>query len=149
LEVYLSRFTRYQGAILRDHQLLLILLHHHAADRSYWVIPGGGKEDGESEEECVIREVKEETNLDVVVEQLLFDEPAHPEGIYRWRKTYLCRPVAGVARPGSEPEVAADFSILDVRWFDLRDEGGWGEALQRDPFTYPQMRQLRDALGYI
>jgi 8-oxo-dGTP pyrophosphatase MutT (NUDIX family) len=29
----------------------------------YWVTPGGGREEGESEEECAVREVLEETGL--------------------------------------------------------------------------------------
>ena len=51
---------------------------HHSTGRAYWVIPGGGIEGSESEEECVIREMKEETNLDVTIDRLVFDEPGHP-----------------------------------------------------------------------
>jgi 8-oxo-dGTP diphosphatase len=32
-----------------------------------WEFPGGKIENGESEEECIIREIKEELNLDIVV----------------------------------------------------------------------------------
>ena len=37
----------------------------------YYAIPGGGKEDGETIEECVKREIKEEFNLDIEVKELL------------------------------------------------------------------------------
>jgi len=37
----------------------------------YYAIPGGGKEENETIEECVAREVKEEFNLDVEVKELL------------------------------------------------------------------------------
>jgi 8-oxo-dGTP pyrophosphatase MutT (NUDIX family) len=104
----------------------------------------------ESEEECVIREMKEETNLDVIIEQLAFDEPAPAGGVYKWRKSYICTPVSGEASPGyePEPEVAEHYSISEVRWFDLRDVGQWEDELKDDPFTYPQLIMLREFLGY-
>ncbi len=45
---------------------------------SFWVIPGGGLEAGESDEECVIREMREETGLEVQVEKLLIEEVLPP-----------------------------------------------------------------------
>jgi ADP-ribose pyrophosphatase YjhB (NUDIX family) len=147
----MARTTRYQGFIIQDHKVLLIKHQIHNTDESYWVIPGGGIEALESEEECVIREMKEETNLEVRVDRLLFDEPSPPEGVYLWRKSYLCYPVSGEAQPGyePEPEAAAAYAISEVRWFDLREEDKWGEKLRQDPFTYPQLVQLRRKLGYL
>ena len=145
----MARHTRYQGLILQDGCLLVIRHQEHATGHGYWVIPGGGIEDGESEEECVIREMKEETNLDVEIDQLLWDEPAPAEGVYKWRKSYLCRPVGGEAAPGYEPEVEAaeNYAIIEVRWIDLNDKSGWPNDLAEDPFTYPQIERLRKELG--
>ena len=147
----MSRHTRYQGLIVKDHQILLIRHREHATGRTYWVIPGGGIEAGETEQECVIREMMEETNLDVSIERLLFDEPFTPGGGYVRRKSYLCHPIAGTAAPGfePEPEAAANYAITQVRWFELRDESGWAKELYDDPFTYPQLIRLREELGYL
>jgi len=146
----MTRHTRYQGMIIKDHKILLIRHEGHSTGRAYWVIPGGGIEGSESEEECVIREMKEETNLIVTVDRLIFDEPCPPGGVYKWRKTYICHPVSGEASPGyePEPEAAADYFISEVRWFDLREESRWINDLRQDPFTYPQLKQLRNILGY-
>ena len=146
----MARHTRYQGLIIQDHKILLIQHTQLATDLSYWVIPGGGLEEPETEEECVIREMKEETNLDVKVERLLIDEPAHPDGIYKWRKSYLCTPIAGEASPGyePEPEAAANYSISAVRWFNLLDLSEWSDIFIQDPYTYPQLVNLRIILGY-
>ena len=146
----MSRTTRYQGAIIRNDHVLLIKHREHATGHDYWVIPGGGREDGETEEECVIREVKEETHLDVTVKQLLLDEPGHPGDVYQRLKTYLCIPMAGEAYPGYEPEFEASeaYAITEVGWFDLRDEATWGEKVVTDPFTYPLLQRIRAALGY-
>jgi ADP-ribose pyrophosphatase YjhB (NUDIX family) len=146
----MARHTRYQALIVRDDSVLLIRHQMHRTGRSYWVIPGGGIEVGESETECVVREAREETNLEVKIERLLFDEPGHPDGMYKRRKTYLCRPVAGQASPGYEPEeeAAEVYAIVETRWFDLRDESGWEKSLMTDPFTYPQLAHARHVLGY-
>jgi 8-oxo-dGTP pyrophosphatase MutT (NUDIX family) len=144
------REIRYQAAIVDGDQILLIQHREHGGGRAYWVIPGGGREEGEGEEACVIREALEETGLEVVVEQLLLDLPGEHETVYRRRKTYLCRPVGGEARPGYEPEAEANtvYAIDEVRWFDLADPATWGEALTADPFTHPQLLHIRHALGY-
>ena len=144
----MSRHTRYQGFIVQDHKILLIKISQVAAGRSYWVIPGGGLDADETEEECVMREMKEETNLEVTIERLVFDEPAPAGGVYKWRKSYICTPVSGEASPGWEPEVDVDYSITEVKWFDLRKENEWENKLKEDPFTYPQLIKLRDYLGY-
>ncbi|MCJ7824111.1 MAG: NUDIX hydrolase [Anaerolineales bacterium] len=144
------RHTRYQGAII-DHDSMLLIRHQdHSTGRKYWVIPGGGLDAGETEKECVIREMKEETHLDVIVEQLILHEPAPPHDSYQWIKTFLCRPLNGDARPGYEPEAEASaiYSIVEVRWFDLRDENSWDKQLFQDPLTYHQLVQLKEALGY-
>jgi ADP-ribose pyrophosphatase YjhB (NUDIX family) len=147
----MSRRTRYQGAIVHDDQILLIKHRMHADGREYWVIPGGGLEGDEAEAACVQREMREETGLEVAVERLLLEEPAFSQDdVYQVYKTFLCRVVAGQARPGYEPEpaAAAAYSISEVGWFHLRDGSAWDAALRADPVTYPQVRKLQAALGY-
>jgi hypothetical protein len=94
--------------------------------------------------------MREETNLDVKIEKLVFDEPAPANDVYKWRKSYLCSPLSGEASPGyePEPEAAADYSISEVRWFDLQDIDQWEDKLKDDPFTFPQLIMLREYLGY-
>ena len=41
-------------------------------NKKYWLVPGGGVDWGESTAEALIREYKEETNLDITVEKFLF-----------------------------------------------------------------------------
>jgi RimJ/RimL family protein N-acetyltransferase/8-oxo-dGTP pyrophosphatase MutT (NUDIX family) len=143
-----NRLIRYQGVIVRDHQILLIRLLEHAEGRSYWLIPGGGIEAGESEEACVQREMREETHLDVRVIRLLLDEPGIPGGVYQRLKTYLCEILRGEASPGYEPEVEVGYSIEEVGWFDLRDAMTWGDQVVEDPITYPLLQRIRTALDY-
>jgi ADP-ribose pyrophosphatase YjhB (NUDIX family) len=146
----MGRITRFQGAVIRNDHILLVKHHENACGRDYWVIPGGGRQEGETEQECVKREIKEETHLSVAVKQLLLDEPGPPDDVYRRLKTYLCVPMGGEAYPGCEPEFEASlrYTITEVRWFDLREETTWGAEVVADPLTYPLLQQIRAVLGY-
>lgn len=141
---------RYQGAIIRNNHILMIEHTEHATRRSYWVIPGGRREAGESEEECVRREMKEETGLDVEVMALLVDELDAPGRYNQRRKTYLCLAPVGEPAPGyePEPEAASVYCISKVKWFDLQDETRWEPTALSDPLTYPILTSIQRALGY-
>lgn len=129
---------------------MLIRHQERASGRNYWVIPGGGRLEGEAEETCVIREMKEETNLDVQVVRLLLDEAREPGRVYQRAKTYLCIIVGGEAQPGyePEPEVAQAYAIVEVGWFDMREQASWGEKVRSDATTYALLLSLRSVLGY-
>ncbi len=146
----MKRETRYQAAILRGDELLLLKVVEPGGGRTYWQLPGGGREEGETEEECLLREVREETFLTVVVERALSDQPGYAGHIYRRLRTYLCRVVAGEARPGREPEFdSADCTtIRAAAWFDLRAPETWDRLILADPFTMEVLHRLRVSLGY-
>jgi len=147
----MPRHTRYQGFIVHNDHVLLIHHEQRATGHGFWVIPGGGREDGETEEECVVREMLEETNLQVCVERLLF-ETQLPEGEpYQRLKTYLCTPISGEASPGHEPEpeAAEHYTISAVRWLDLHDMSFWPEDLHEARYTYLHLVRLREHLGYM
>jgi hypothetical protein len=96
--------------------------------------------------------MKEETNLDVKVKSILLDEPEPDEGSpYQRLQTYLCELVSGDAKPGYEPEAEASplYSIIEVKWFDLRDESNWDTDLLNDPLIYPPVQFIRQELGYL
>jgi ADP-ribose pyrophosphatase YjhB (NUDIX family) len=146
----MSQVTRYQAAIMRDEEILLIKHQEHKNGRAYWVLPGGGIENGETEVQCVRREVQEETNLEIEVVELLLDEPPQHEekGVYQRFKTFLCHPITIAATPGyePEPEAAAKYAITDVGWYNIRDETTWDQLIVNDPITAPGLRRIRAAL---
>ena len=144
-----NRKSRYQAAILRSDEILLIRHQEHMGGRTYWLLPGGGREEGESEIECVRREVREETGLEVRVERLLYEARSmNPASIYQSYKTYLCTPIAGEPSPGYEPEedASALYGIVEVRWVNLWDEGNWDDRMRTDPITHTNLTRVRRAL---
>ncbi len=62
--------VRVAGIIIDDDRLLLIS-HKKGAD-VYWLLPGGGVDYGESLEEALVREFKEELNITIDVHSLAF-----------------------------------------------------------------------------
>ena len=62
--------VRVAGILIEDDKILLI--EHLKKNKRYWLVPGGGVDWGESTAEALIREYKEETNLDISVEKFLF-----------------------------------------------------------------------------
>lgn len=68
-----NRLVRCQGVVLKKDSILILEHFNNIRNEKFWLLPGGGMELGESEEECLHRELKEETNLDVEINQVLFD----------------------------------------------------------------------------
>jgi ADP-ribose pyrophosphatase YjhB (NUDIX family) len=87
-------------AILTDphHRVLLC----HRRDRDAWNLPGGGVEPGESPWECVVREVKEETGLEVQVERLagLYHKPDADELVF----SFVCTITGGTISVSDEAD---------------------------------------------
>lgn len=49
---------------LSDGRLLLVKMHRYVPDRWSWEFPGGGIDEGETPEQCALRELSEETGID-------------------------------------------------------------------------------------
>lgn len=139
-----KRHTRYQAAVLLNGSILLLRCAFHDG-LAVWMLPGGGRED-ETEEECIVREVREETSLDVKVERLLLDHAAEPpDGTYeRWR-TFLCTVVAGEAAPGGGE--GSNATLIGVMWLSIDDEPKWPAEIRADVFLYPQLLAIRAAIS--
>jgi 8-oxo-dGTP pyrophosphatase MutT (NUDIX family) len=91
--------VRAQVVLLQGNRILLA--RHARGDQEYWVLPGGAVEPDEDVEAAAVREVWEETGLEIALERLLFvDGPREAEGIAirRPRHTYLGRIVGGELR---------------------------------------------------
>ncbi len=69
------------------------ILLAHRRDIDWWNLPGGGMEAGETVDEAMIREVREETGLKVRVEQLVgvYSKPQKQEVVL----TFRCAVIGG------------------------------------------------------
>lgn len=106
--------TRVSVVVVQDSKILLV--RHRKGNRQYWVLPGGRLEYGETFQECGVRELKEETGLDVEIQDFLYlSEAIAPDRSRHIVNIYLkARVVGGTMKLGSEPVLAGvDFLPLE------------------------------------
>jgi len=97
------------------------LLLQRRGDNGLWGLPGGSVEPGESVADAVVREVREETGLDVRPVRLIgvYSAPAlgqvitYPDGnvIHYVSASFECRVVGGTLTCDGDES-------LELRWFD-------------------------------
>jgi len=91
---------RAAGIIIKDGKILL--MHRRKPKRDYYVIPGGDIEENETPEIAVLRETKEETNLDVEIDYLLFEFES--DVFKRHESFFVMKNIKGEEKIG-EPEI--------------------------------------------
>ena len=115
-----------------------VLLVRHTYGRLNWELPGGGADPGESPDETAIREVREETGLDVVIERLTgvyYEGDPRPEIGQR----PLLHFVFLVRALGTQTPVSSSPEIGEVGWWPL-------DALPT-PISDFTERRIRDAMS--
>jgi len=121
-QLYSRSNTRVQAIVIRAQRILMA--KHRMKTVEYWCLPGGGLEENETLEEGVLRELKEECNVDGRVLRLT-SNLIEASGVESF--TYLVD--IGDQEPslGHDPEVDPRTPILvDLQWLAL------GEIPERD-----------------
>jgi 8-oxo-dGTP diphosphatase len=110
------------GALLFDRDRVLMALRGKEPLKGWWSLPGGVLELGETLEQAVCREVREETGLEVrplglfeVFERIMRDAEGNPEYHYVLAD-YVCRVTGGSLCAGDD--------AARVEWVRRRDLGG-------------------------
>ena len=107
--------TRVSVIVVRE-QKEILLVKHRKGNRQYWVLPGGRLEYGETFHECAVREMREETGLDVEVDDFVYlSEAIAPDRSRHIVNVYLTAHITGgIMQVGDEPVLAAvDFLPLE------------------------------------
>ena len=103
------------GAIIHENGRLLLVRRKYPPKKGDWGLPAGFQEFDESPEECCVREVKEETGLDIRIEAPFWNYRAGDDP----RTTvvlilYLGARIDGDLKPGDDATEAAYFDLSEI-----------------------------------
>ncbi|SFS76095.1 8-oxo-dGTP diphosphatase [Paenibacillus sp. BC26] len=105
------------SALIEDNSGNILIVKNKKGDSFYWGLPGGAVERGETLEQAVIREVKEETGFNIVVtglnsvREMYFSETEHHAVIV----TFIAKVVSGTIDILNDP----DNDIAEVKWANI------------------------------
>ncbi len=92
----MNPIVRPTAILIEDGRILIV--KQDVSERRHWSLPGGALEYGETIEQCMVREVKEETGIDVQVGELLYITDR-----FRGLKNHIVHMTFLVTRKGNGP----------------------------------------------
>ena len=109
------------AAIIKKDNKILATQRGHGEFEGLWEFPGGKIEEGETKEEALVREIKEELNADILVEKFALDLEWQYPNFYLYMSCFEC-------------VLESDIELLEhmgARWLSL-DELDSVEWIQAD-----------------
>ena len=126
-EAIISKFgnrlrLRVNGIILRDDKILLLKHDYIGKTGELWAPPGGGLQYGESVDEALKRELKEEINIELKSYSFLFINEFLKPPLHAIELFFKIEAFEGEIKLGYDPEMEAGQQIInDVQYFNLKE----------------------------
>ncbi len=131
------------GAIILSEGKILLEQRGNEPARGQWSVPGGGVEVGESLEDAVIRETKEETGLDAQNPRLIdVVDQVHRDSAGRIEYHYVIIDYIVDVKAG-EPKPASD--AADLKWVPIGEVGAYDLTPSFRRFFVKNKKKLRTA----
>jgi 8-oxo-dGTP pyrophosphatase MutT (NUDIX family) len=112
---------RHRAAVfVLDDKDNVLLFHRLKPGEEYYTVPGGGVDPGETPEQTAVRELKEETGLDVTLGEKIgeFEADANYQYFYI-SKSWSGTPALG----GEELEKQSPANVYDLVWMPIKNIG--------------------------
>ncbi|MEE6246141.1 MAG: NUDIX domain-containing protein [Thermoproteota archaeon] len=106
------------GALIINSNDEILLVKSHKWIEKKWTVPGGHIELGETAHDAIIREVKEETNLDIIpVKPILVQECVYDEGFFKSRHFIFIDFLCNVTNPNQVK--LDDDELQEYAWINI------------------------------
>lgn len=112
-----------QGYCFYKDKLVIV----YSESKGYWNLPGGGVEEGESIEQALVREIKEETNMRVISMRVIgYQDLTDPHREYRQAR-FIClvEPYGDFVRDPDGGEIT-EIKLIEPK--NLKKYLDWGEV---------------------
>lgn len=109
---------RVVAAVIRAEDKIFATARGYGEYKGWWEFPGGKVEAGETPEEALVREIKEELDSDIVVEEYIdtveYDYPV----FHLSMRCYFCKLISGklTLKEAEESRWLTRDTIDDVQW---------------------------------
>lgn len=102
---------RVAGLLVKDGRVLLVC--HKKKNKKYWLLPGGGVDLGESLPEALVREFREELDIDIAVKDIVYVS----DSISPHKKRHIVNVVFKCDYISGEYRLGADKRLFDFNFF--------------------------------
>jgi 8-oxo-dGTP diphosphatase len=143
--------VRVCGILIDENRVLLIKHKSIGSKGILWAPPGGGMHFGESAEESLKREFREETGLEIDVENYLFTHEFLSPPLHAIELFFKVSQVGGALEKGSDPEMTIEEQIITgVKYLDMDELIKMdGETLHYVLRIVKNINELLNLEGYI
>lgn len=106
------------AAIIKDKDKIFATARGYGEYKGWWEFPGGKIEIGETPENALVREIKEELDSDILVEEYIdtieYDYPS----FHLSMRCYFCKLISGelILKEAEDSRWLTKDTIDDVRW---------------------------------
>ena len=107
--------------VLDDDNRILMVRQDHP-ERTVWMVPGGSIEEGESSAQAAVREVLEETGLEIETCGLIWHVEEVSERGQRFVNFFRAKVTGGELKLGTDPEFSEENQVLAEIRFMTREE---------------------------
>lgn len=107
--------------VIIENSSILLIKRKNDPYQGFWALPGGFVEYGETVENAAVRETKEETGIDVKLDDLVgvYSDPDRDPRGHTVTVCFLGIKIGGTLRSATDAEDARYFDLNKIKTFDL------------------------------
>ena len=125
LSIYTGKVRARVCGLLKENDQILLINHQSIGSAGHlWAPPGGGIEFGETAEQALIREFKEETGLTIRVQEFLFIYEFIGQKHHAIELFYKVKRTSGELSLGTDPELDNENQIINgLKFVGIKEIG--------------------------